>query len=58
MLETIAIAALVLGGVSTAAVVTDDNAVTAEDKQPMVAEVRITDAQTPERDGAENPFLD
>jgi hypothetical protein len=55
MLETIAIAALVLGGVSTAAVVTDGEAVSKQDKKPVAVEVQ----KAPEHksDAAKNPFL-
>lgn len=55
MLETIAIAALVLGGVSTAAVVADDEAVSKQDKTPVAVEVQ----KAPEHktDAVKSPFL-
>ena len=55
MLETIAIAALVLGGVSTAAVVADDAAVSEQDNKPVAVEVQKAPVQ--KTDAAVNPFL-
>jgi hypothetical protein len=56
MLETIAIAALVLGGVSTAAVVSDEHAVSEQNNKPVAVEVQ----QAPEQkaEAVKNPFLD
>jgi hypothetical protein len=55
MLETIAIAALLVGGVSTAAVITDEEAVSKQDRQPVATEVQT--APAPEADAAKSPFL-
>ncbi|WP_295539079.1 hypothetical protein [uncultured Thiohalocapsa sp.] len=59
MLEALAIAALVVGGVSSATLVTDDEAVQEVDRQPSAVEM------TPERqahpgngEASENPFID
>ncbi|MGD8275997.1 MAG: hypothetical protein PVJ30_08560 [Thiohalocapsa sp.] len=56
MLEALAIAALVVGGVSTAAVVTDENAVAKQDNKPAVVEVQK--AETQQAEAAKNPFID
>lgn len=56
MLEALAIAALVVGGVSTAAVVTDEQAVAKQDSRPAIVEVQKADTQ--QTDPAQTPFLD
>jgi hypothetical protein len=56
MLETIAIAALVLGGVSSATLMSDDDAVAKEDSKTVAVEVQKADNQQAE--AAKNPFLD
>ncbi|MGD2020397.1 MAG: hypothetical protein PVJ47_05040 [Thiohalocapsa sp.] len=60
MLETLAIAALVMGGVSTAAVVTDDQSVADADRnKPAVVEVQNQEQSKAQESGAsKNPFLD
>lgn len=59
MLETLAIAALVMGGVSTATIVTDDQAVADADRQTNTVEVQKQDQrETRQANAAENPFLD
>ncbi len=60
MLESIAIAALVVGGLSTAVVVTKDDAIAEQDKQPVVVEVQqeVHQDDTQMTGPAESPFLD
>jgi hypothetical protein len=55
MLESIAIAALVFGGLSSAVVVSDDEAVAKQANKPAVVEVQKTDIQKTE--AAKSPFL-
>lgn len=57
MLETIAIAALVVGGLSgAAAVATDESAVAEQDSKPVAVEVQK--AETASAEAPTNPFLD
>ncbi|MCG6941806.1 MAG: hypothetical protein LJE69_11230 [Thiohalocapsa sp.] len=57
MLEALAIAALVVGGVSTAAVVTEDEVAAKQDNKPAVVEVQQVDTHH-KTEAAKNPFLD
>ncbi len=56
MLEAIAIAALVVGGVSTATTINDGEAVAAEERKAVAVEVQQDGRARTER--ATNPFLD
>jgi hypothetical protein len=57
MLETIAIAALVVGGLSgAAAVATDESTVAEQDSKPVAVEVQKAD--TARAEAPKNPFLD
>ncbi len=58
MLEAIAIAALIMGSASTAAVITDDR-VSAETDQPKAVVIEQQEQpEGPALAGTENPFLD
>ena len=56
MLEALAIAALVVGGVSTATVVTDDQAVEEADRQQGTVEMQQEQPKQGKTTDSENPF--
>ncbi|WP_200239590.1 hypothetical protein [Thiohalocapsa halophila] len=58
MLEALAIAALVVGGVSTATVVTDDQAVEEADRQQGTVEMQQEQPKQGKTTDSENPFRD
>jgi hypothetical protein len=56
MLETLAIAALIVGSLSGATVVANGDSVADSDRQPVTAEVQR--AEVSESEAAQSPFLD
>ncbi|NBC15101.1 MAG: hypothetical protein GVY09_17535 [Gammaproteobacteria bacterium] len=58
MLEALAIAALVVGGVSTATVVTDDQAVEEADRQQGTVEMQQEQPKQGKTTDSDNPFRD
>jgi hypothetical protein len=58
MLEALAIAALVVGGVSTATVVTDEKAVEQADRQQATVEMQQEQPNRGNITESENPFRD
>lgn len=58
MLEALAIAALVVGGVSTATVVSDEQAVEEADRQQATVEMQQEQPKQGKTTDSENPFRD
>ncbi len=59
MLEALAIAALVVGGVSSATLVTDDEAVQEADRRPAAVEMTQERQSRPGNgEASDNPFID
>jgi len=58
MLEALAIAALVVGGVSTATVVTDDQAIEEAERQQGAVEMQQEQPKQGKTTDSDNPFRD
>ena len=58
MLEALAIAALVVGGVSTATVVTDDQAIEEAERQQGAVEMQQEQPKQGKTPDSDNPFRD